>query len=131
MTKRDAQGRWRPGHSGNPRGRPRRGESLAEHLRRVLAETVEVEGGDRKTRARLVAEALVAKAIEGNVPACRLIFERVEGKAPKCAHETHGEDHEANAHEVGANVEGEEALDWVNNLRITEEDIERWTRGEG
>jgi len=132
--KRDDRGRWRPGCSGNPRGRPRRGESLAELLRSVLAEKVEIEGGRRVTRARLVAETLVAKAIEGNVPAIRVVFERIEGKAPKCVRETHGQAHEASAnethqnHETTASVAGEEALEWVENLHFTEEDLKRLER---
>jgi len=119
---RDERGRWRPGHSGNPRGRPRKGQALSEHLRAVLAEEVETADGCRKTRARLVAEALVAKAIEGNVPACRLIFERLEGRAPKCVHETQDQS-QAQARETTANVADGELPEWVKNMRIDLEDL--------
>ncbi len=134
---RDERGRWRPGYSGNPRGRPPKGQALSEHLRNVLAEEVETVGGCRVTRARLLAKALVERATAGDMRAARLVLEHVDGKpAPKREtqdqdHETHGQDHEANGHEAGANVEDKEALDeWIKNLQFSQEDIERLMRGE-
>jgi len=77
---RDEKGRWLPGHSGNPRGRPRKGRALSEHLRAVLGEEVEAPDGRRVTRARLLAEVLVSAALGGDVRAARLLLEHLEGR---------------------------------------------------
>ena len=67
---------WKPGQSGNPKGRPRLGNSLAECLREYL------DAPDRSKRIR--KEALVAKLYQASiginpVPAARLIFEIMGG----------------------------------------------------
>jgi len=60
-------GKWKPGVSGNPRGRPRRGESLSEALR-------------DQVDARKLAKAVLEMAYSGSVPAVSLVFDRVEGR---------------------------------------------------
>jgi len=79
---RDGQGRWQPGASGNPDGRPRKGACLAEALRRRLSAAVTMSNGGRATVAEAVAGRLVALALSGDVAALRLLFERSEGRAP-------------------------------------------------
>jgi len=79
---RDGQGRWQPGASGNPDGRPRKGACLAEALRRRLSAAVTMSNGARATVAEAVAGRLVALALGGDVSALRLLFERSEGRAP-------------------------------------------------
>jgi len=60
---------WKPGQSGNPAGRPKKGETLTDIL-----------------NERLDKEAFVNKVIElaqsGDRKAIELIWERVEGKVP-------------------------------------------------
>jgi hypothetical protein len=68
--------KWNPGQSGNPAGRPKKGESLAEALRVKLAE-------DEGRRLDLIAEKLIGMAQGGNIAAIKLIFERVDGAIPK------------------------------------------------
>jgi len=79
---RDGQGHWKPGASGNPAGRPRRGAALAEALRRRLGAEVTLTDGRRATVAAAVAARLVALALAGDVSALRLLFERAEGRVP-------------------------------------------------
>lgn len=67
---------FKKGQSGNPGGRPR-GRTIAAELREVLAE---VDPNTRKTLLRKLAEAIVAKALKGDVAAAHFIAERTEGK---------------------------------------------------
>jgi Family of unknown function (DUF5681) len=69
--------RWAKGTSGNPAGRPK-ARTLSEHLRDRLKE--QFPGKSSATYGRMVAEALVTEAIDGNMQAIREIFDRVEGK---------------------------------------------------
>jgi hypothetical protein len=65
-------GTWKPGQSGNPKGRPRVGNSLAECLRDYL----EASDKDKRTRKQALVEKLYAAATGDNcVPAARLIIE--------------------------------------------------------
>ena len=59
------QHRWRPGTSGNPRGRPP-GSGLAGSLRRAIA-----------AQAADVIAALITKAKEGDVQAARALLDRL------------------------------------------------------
>ena len=66
MTAKTARvGRWKPGQSGNPKGRPPgQGEAgTAAKLRRAIAEHVPA-----------IVERLVDQAMGGDVGACRLLL---------------------------------------------------------
>lgn len=63
------------GQSGNPGGRKKKELTIA--LESVLAEK---DPATKKTKMVLVARALVDKAIDGDVPAIKEIWERLEGK---------------------------------------------------
>jgi hypothetical protein len=78
---------WKPGQSGNPRGRPRKGNAVAELLRDALekipeAERVLAEKSGRKARilAEIIRERLELEIIKGNLKAIELYMNRVEGK---------------------------------------------------
>ena len=70
---REANGRWQPGTSPNPGGRPK-GRGLKQEIERKLAESVE---GTKKTRVERIAEVLVEKAEQGDLRALELILKRV------------------------------------------------------
>ncbi len=69
---------FKPGQSGNPRGRPK-SITLSEAYRKMLAAVDETDP-ERRTRAEVLAEQMYAKAKTGDVSALREIADRVEGK---------------------------------------------------
>ena len=78
---RDPYGRFRPGASGNPRGRPVGCVSLTTRMRRVLLETVD---GNGEPLADLLAKRLVQVMLTQPVEASgilRTFMDRDEGKA--------------------------------------------------
>ncbi len=89
---------FQPGQSGNPGGRPLRNKALSENLRQMLAAKevkikCEIKGSSGKTIIRewelksdhdlnaVVSMSLIEQAVDGNIQAINLIFDRIEGKA--------------------------------------------------
>jgi len=68
-----ADGRWIKGQSGNPAGRSKRRRLFDDHLREALS-------AKRGAVARRLVERLIGEAAQGNVPALKLICERIGGK---------------------------------------------------
>ena len=71
--------RFTKGRSGNPAGRPHRGQALAEMLRAEL----DRPGPDGRSRGERIAAKLVELAEGGDVRAIRECYDRVLGKAPQ------------------------------------------------
>ena len=65
---------FKKGQSGNPNGRPPKGFSMAEVLRRLLE-----EGKDAPT-AEEIAKKAIAAAKNGDMRAIEFIFDRIDGK---------------------------------------------------
>ena len=64
--------RFKPGHSGNPKGRPKGTKNLKTDLMEELAERINVsEGGKPKklSKQRALVKSLTAKAIKGDARA--------------------------------------------------------------
>jgi len=68
---------WKPGQSGNPKGRPPKGLSLTEEIKRQLEEEW-LDGKGKSTLEELVRTA-IANAMRGNGPFFREIMARVDG----------------------------------------------------
>jgi len=66
------------GKSGNPRGRPRKGETLTDLLREKLETTKTTR--DKLTRKEKIAEKLLSLAESGDLGALRYVFDRLDGK---------------------------------------------------
>jgi len=73
------KGKWRPGQSGNPRGRPPNASCLTALLTQELANTCSADQKGR-TWKELIVEAMMRLAIKGNSTAINTVFERIEGK---------------------------------------------------
>ena len=69
---------FQPGQSGNPGGRPRL-KPLSDAYRKALSE-VDPNDKQKRTRAEVIAEAVVARAIQGDVRALQELTDRAEGK---------------------------------------------------
>lgn len=71
---------FEPGQSGNVNGRPKAEKSFAAMLRIAIKEA---HGDEGKDKLRAIADALVKKAIEGEVSAIKEIADRLDGKVPQ------------------------------------------------
>jgi len=71
-------GTFQPGQSGNPKGRPKK--PLSEDLRLYLQQRIAPHD---VTRRQKLIEALYEAALKGEVPALKLIFERLDGAVPQ------------------------------------------------
>jgi len=67
---------WAKGQSGNPNGRPRRGQTLTEVLRRKLLE----KGPDGRPNVEAINDEVLALALSGERWAIELCFDRLEGR---------------------------------------------------
>ena len=89
MAKRDSNGRFVTGESGNPRGREKKGETMTDVLREY-AERLEKYKGRKMKRKRLLALSMFTRAINGDTVAAKYIYDRIDGK-PLQKHEFGGE----------------------------------------
>jgi hypothetical protein len=67
-----ARTRFKPGQSGNPKGRPKGNRNLATDLEEELSEKILVNEGGRQletTKQRAMIKALLAKALKGDTRA--------------------------------------------------------------
>lgn len=77
------RGRGKPftkGKSGNPKGRPPLGKSLAEAVRKIGKETIDRGKYKGHTRLEALIRSLYQQGIKGNARAAALITERGWGK---------------------------------------------------
>lgn len=74
-------GQFKPGQSGNPKGRPKGKKSLLADLNKVLNEKVKVTEGDKQvtiTKQEAMFKSLLAKAHKGDIQAIQLIYKMTE-----------------------------------------------------
>ena len=82
---------WRPGQSGNPKGRPKGKVGLTDRLRSLLLTPIEGRSVDKdrkgKKAPQLVADELMGLAVQaarkGDYRFFQHIYERIEGKVPE------------------------------------------------
>ena len=70
---------FKPGHSGNPSGRPKMAH-LSHACRELLAAPVP-DDPEGRTYAQAIAETLAQKALAGDIRAAQEIADRAEGRA--------------------------------------------------
>lgn len=63
---------WKPGETGNPNGRPKKGTPITDFMRELFHAKPEL-------KAQLV-ETLMVMALKGDIAAIREIMDRMEGK---------------------------------------------------
>lgn len=85
------RGTFKPGQSGNPRGR-QKGEFRLSEVLRLDAQVVLTKFGKRHnktgTRAELLSQILWEMALKGNLRAIELILDRTDGKPVTPLHHT-------------------------------------------
>ena len=75
-----AHGKWKPGQSGNPKGRPPTKlykEALNAALRKLS------ESGDPAETAEQIAAAHIVRAKSGDIAAIKEFADRMDGKVPQ------------------------------------------------
>lgn len=72
--------RFKPGQSGNPKGRPKKELCVTDILReQSKIRDVQTEEG-KITRAEAIAKRLWLMAMEGDIAALKYIYDRLDGK---------------------------------------------------
>lgn len=72
-----AKSRFKPGQSGNPKGRPKNSTNLKTDLRSELSEKIRIREGERSlkvSKQRAMLKALVAKALKGDARAANVVL---------------------------------------------------------
>lgn len=80
MAREDTQ--FKPGQSGNPKGRPLKRDSIRDMLREEMAGSVKLPDGRNVTKAQLIAMKAFALAAQGDMAAIKYLSDQVDG-APK------------------------------------------------
>lgn len=71
---------FKPGQIGNPKGRPKKGNTIADMMNVYLnGKELNPKTGQRMTRKEILVRAMVASAMKGNSSSMRLIWERMDG----------------------------------------------------
>lgn len=90
-------GRWMPGTSGNPAGRPVGAVGFTSALRRALAQEL-----DGRPVVELLAERLVELGLAGDLRAIMVIADRVEGRPRQAVELARAGGHHGGVGEEGA-----------------------------
>ena len=70
---------WKPGQSGNPKGRPKKAECLTSLLREEM-DRIDPTDKQKRTHKELIVLATMSLAKAGNSTALKEIWERLDGK---------------------------------------------------
>jgi hypothetical protein len=77
--------RWKKGVSGNPRGRPKKQDSLTSLLREEIDKICPADKEQRPWRS-LIVRATLQLAMKGNPVALREVWDRLDGKLKQSLH---------------------------------------------
>ena len=74
-----AEKRWKKGVSGNPRGRPKKRDSLTSLLKEEIAKICPADR-EKRTWMELIVRATLQLALKGNTTALNEVWDRIDGK---------------------------------------------------
>lgn len=80
MAKKHGSSRWKPGQSGNPKGRPRKERSLTTILDKEGGEKDVTIGDKSYSKKEILAKKLWVLALNGDLAAIKYIFDRIDGR---------------------------------------------------
>ena len=86
--------RFKAGKSGNPKGRPKGGETIESAISKVMGETFVVTEGGKKLRVpalEAILRGLMTKATNGDVKAAKFLLEQKEKHAKPAKREFNDE----------------------------------------
>lgn len=88
---------WKPGQSGNPKGKPKGTKSISTFLRKLLDKEISAPRGSelasgKITVAERLALSLISQANLGNIRAAVEILDRTEGKVKDVVEQTNKND---------------------------------------
>ena len=72
---------WKPGQSGNPKGRPK-SATISEEIRAALEEFIK-HGGQNLSTREAIAQVIIKQALAGRYTFVKEIMDRTEGRLPK------------------------------------------------
>ena len=75
--KRDEQGRFIPGTSGNLSGRPKGSISIRDRIKQRLEE---IPDGEKETYLELIVKQVLGKAVRGDFQMLKLVWEHTDGR---------------------------------------------------
>lgn len=81
VANRRPNGTFGPGNNANPRGAPTREWSWSGLIEKTAESYKETKFGGKKQWRELVVQRLFTEAANGNIPAIKEIFDRMDGKA--------------------------------------------------
>jgi ribosomal protein L17 len=70
--------KYQKGQSGNPKGRPKKGETLTDLLREKIEKPKTPR--EKKARKELIIEKLITLAEAGDLAALKYVFDRIDGR---------------------------------------------------
>jgi hypothetical protein len=96
---------FKPGQSGNPGGRPKKGFSIREHLRNMMSEEITIPGKDGRadtvmTKGAIVSSKLFQAAASGDLTAIKICIDNIDGP-PTQGVELSGKDANGGVHPIG------------------------------
>jgi hypothetical protein len=80
---------WKPGESGNPKGRPKKGETFTDIIEQEL-KTARRHRGKDVSRKRLLVRKMIDRGIDGDTVSGKYIMDRMDGR-PVQKHEVKGD----------------------------------------